>query len=181
MCCSGQALPGWMASRVPPETLVFNCAFRVFFIRAFFPFPGIPRPSSSCKAEPRLPPPLDCPPSPRRGSFIAVVAQQALGCLTRECQVPHLLPIPLPPTFNSGCGGRQAGKQIAAIPTPALELTIVVVLGIKSSYDCKLICCALNLQGPKENGSPDSISDPASGLALGSPVLPPPEPAWSSV
>lgn len=78
MHCSGQALPSWIASRVPPETLVFNCAFQVFFIRAFPPFPGILQPSSSCKAEPRLPPPPDCAPAPRRGSCIAVVVQHAI-------------------------------------------------------------------------------------------------------
>lgn len=172
MHCSGQALPSWIASRVPPETLVFNCAFQVFFIRAFPPFPGILQPSSSCKAEPRLPPPPDCAPAPRRGSCIAVVVQHALGCLTRECRAPHLLLILLPLTFNSACGGRQAGKQIATIPKPALELTFVVVLGLKSSFDCKLICCALSLQCPKENGIPGSNSAHASGLDLGSPFLP---------
>lgn len=40
-----------------------------------------------------------------------------------------------------------------AIPIPALELALVVVQGLKSSYDCKLICCALSWLLRREKAS----------------------------
>lgn len=40
-----------------------------------------------------------------------------------------------------------------AIPIPALELALMVVQGLKSSYDCKLICCALNWLLRREKAS----------------------------
>ena len=40
-----------------------------------------------------------------------------------------------------------------AIPIPALELALMVVQGLKSSYDCKLICCALSWLLRREKAS----------------------------
>lgn len=111
-----------------------------------------PPPSSSYRTDPRFPPPLEHS-SPWAGPCTGSVAQKALGCLTSMSQAPQLLP-PLPPsTFNSDHHGRQAGKWVAASPTPAPELALMVGLGLESSYDCKLICCAPSWLPRRERAS----------------------------
>lgn len=107
-------------------------------------FPGIPKPHAPL-VEPRLLQPLTTLP-PGEGSWHRRCGPTDLRLFDQR--VPRYSPVPQSTSSRPSTLGivqdRQESRQWP-IPIPALELALMVVQGLKSSYDCKLICCAIVL------------------------------------